>query len=50
MKSEDYLTEKRGFGVGLILFSVVGMIVFKQLDMSNTIFFLSFGWGLAMLI
>ncbi|MFW9927946.1 MAG: hypothetical protein ACFFD1_00980 [Candidatus Thorarchaeota archaeon] len=51
MENKNYLTQKRIVGIGLMLFSVLGMIIFQANDWNGDgVFYLSFGWGVGMLL
>ena len=47
---EQWLNSRRKIGLYLVLGSVVGLIIFNMFDWDTTIFYLSFGWGLGMLL
>lgn len=47
---ENYFNQKRLTGLLLVVVSILGMVYFKSQNYNDTIFYLSFGWGLGMLI
>jgi hypothetical protein len=50
IKEQEYFSQRRFFGCILLFLSIGGIIVFNLNGWNNTIFYLSFGWGLGMLL